>query len=117
MTADPTMVGMDESAMEALGLMLRNKTRHLPVRCKATKKQSKRHPNFVVVPHALRGFSRFWSAPLFSGASDAVSTLLVLLCTATPVLPLTPRKLSPKWESSPNSPKRVEGGQWRFGII
>lgn len=33
MTADPAMVSMDESAMEALGLMLQNKTRHLPVRC------------------------------------------------------------------------------------
>ncbi|CAM9344846.1 unnamed protein product, partial [Hapterophycus canaliculatus] len=31
MTADPAMVSMDESAMEALGLMLQNKTRHLPV--------------------------------------------------------------------------------------
>lgn len=32
MSPDPTMVNMDESAMEALGLMLQNKTRHLPVR-------------------------------------------------------------------------------------
>lgn len=31
MTPDPAMVNMDESAMEALGLMLENKTRHLPV--------------------------------------------------------------------------------------
>lgn len=31
MTPDPTMVTMDESAMDALGLMLDNKTRHLPV--------------------------------------------------------------------------------------
>ena len=32
MTADPAMVTMEESAIEALGLMLQNKTRHLPVR-------------------------------------------------------------------------------------
>lgn len=34
MTADAPMVSMDESAMEALGLMLQNKTRHLGVRRK-----------------------------------------------------------------------------------
>lgn len=34
MTSDPATVGLDESAMDALGLMLEKRTRHLPVRNK-----------------------------------------------------------------------------------
>lgn len=42
MTADAPMVSMDESAMEALGLMLQNKTRHLGVRDQ--KRREERRP-------------------------------------------------------------------------